>query len=112
MVSSMGQNNIKTGGTPKKETRPTAGKSQSQDTFEPEPLADETGRVTELRPDAASTLSPVRTVPEPGKPTSSAGITTEVFASDKSEPSVEQMTASSPSGSVGSVGSRKKGEPT
>lgn len=87
-------------------------RNQSYENFEPEPLPDEVGRSTEFRPNAASALSPVRTSPEHGKPSSAVGTTAEGFVSDKPEPSQEQMTSSSASGSPGSVGSRKKGEPT
>jgi hypothetical protein len=108
----MAQEDVKPNKNSNKDPRSKVKENESHQTFEPEPLADEVSRSTEFRPNAAAALSPVRTRPEYGKPTSAVGSSNKGFASDKPEPSQEQMTSSSPSGSPGSVGAKKKGEPT
>jgi hypothetical protein len=90
----------------------TESETSRHGTFEPEPLPDEVTSSSKLSSSQAAEISPIRTKPVVGEPTSSPGNTSEGIASNVAGISEEQMTNSSPAGDPAAAVQRRKGNPT
>ena len=97
---------------PSKIKKAEVSSSDSISIFEPEPLPDDVAATDELNPRQAARVSPTKTRPVPGKPTSTLGNADEGIATDQPEPSQEQITDSSPAANPDASKLGKRGRPT